>query len=171
MVSPLSNSLEWSHFASVQTRLPNGKWSKNGPTSADRLQHGPSQRTKEIYIRGHDHTGLFIKFFFFPPSSSLARPSWAVLNTSLLPILNLASTFTVPRSLAMLGISKIFLLALSLSTAQAAPFHAKRIAQVISDSTQKWQAACVRTLETCPSIYTDPDRVWFIARCRRCRSV
>lgn len=43
----------------------------------------------------------------------------------------------------MLGISKIFLLSLALSGAQAAPFHAKRIAQVISDSTQKWEAACL----------------------------
>ena len=44
----------------------------------------------------------------------------------------------------MLGISKITLLALAISSAQAAPLHTKRIAQVISDSTQQWQAACVR---------------------------
>ena len=44
----------------------------------------------------------------------------------------------------MLGLSKIFLFGLAISTAQAAPTHTKRIAQVISDSTQKWQAACVR---------------------------
>jgi len=42
----------------------------------------------------------------------------------------------------MFGITKIFLLALSLSGAQAAPTHTKRIAQVISDSTQQWEAAC-----------------------------
>ncbi|KAF9648883.1 proline-rich protein [Thelephora ganbajun] len=42
----------------------------------------------------------------------------------------------------MFGIFKIFLLALALSTAQAAPIHTKRIAQVISASTQKWEAAC-----------------------------
>jgi len=42
----------------------------------------------------------------------------------------------------MFGLTKIFLLALSLSGAQAAPTHTKRIAQVISDSTQQWEAAC-----------------------------
>lgn len=52
----------------------------------------------------------------------------------------------------MLSISKIFMLALVLAGAQAAPFHTKRIAQVISDSTQKWQAACVRG-----SLKTDID--------------
>ena len=44
----------------------------------------------------------------------------------------------------MFGPTRIFLLALALSTAQAAPVHTKRIAQVISASTQKWEAACVR---------------------------
>jgi len=34
------------------------------------------------------------------------------------------------------------MLALALSSAQAAPTHTKRIAQVISASTQKWEAAC-----------------------------
>ncbi|KAF9786505.1 proline-rich protein [Thelephora terrestris] len=43
----------------------------------------------------------------------------------------------------MLGIFKISMLALAVSSAQAAPFHTKRIAQTISDSTQKWQAACL----------------------------
>lgn len=47
----------------------------------------------------------------------------------------------------MLGLVKIFFLALALSTAQAAPTHTKRIAQVISASTQKWEAACVRIFE------------------------
>jgi len=47
----------------------------------------------------------------------------------------------------MLGLSKIFLLAFALSTAQAAPIHTKRIAQVIAESTQKWEAACVSALE------------------------
>jgi len=42
----------------------------------------------------------------------------------------------------MFGITKIFLLALSLSGALAAPTLTKRIAQVISDSTQQWEAAC-----------------------------
>jgi len=44
----------------------------------------------------------------------------------------------------MFDLSKIFLVALALSTAQAAPVLNKRIAQVITASTQKWEAACVR---------------------------
>jgi len=44
----------------------------------------------------------------------------------------------------MFGLSKIVLFALALSTAQAAPTHTKRIAQVITAATQKWEAACVR---------------------------
>ena len=47
----------------------------------------------------------------------------------------------------MFGLTRISLLALALSTAQAAPVHTKRIAQVISASTQKWEAACVRVFE------------------------
>lgn len=43
----------------------------------------------------------------------------------------------------MFGISTIFVLALALSGAQAAPLHTKRIAQVISDSTRQWEAACI----------------------------
>jgi len=46
----------------------------------------------------------------------------------------------------MFGLERIFLLALALSTAQAAPVHTKRIAQVISNSTQQWEAACVRVI-------------------------
>ena len=46
----------------------------------------------------------------------------------------------------MFGLSKIVLLALAISTAQAAPIHTKRIAQVITAATQKWEAACVRGL-------------------------
>ena len=46
----------------------------------------------------------------------------------------------------MFGLSKIVLLAIALSTAQAAPMHTKRIAQVITAATQKWEAACVREL-------------------------
>ena len=47
----------------------------------------------------------------------------------------------------MFSLSKILLLALALSTAQAAPLHTKRINQVIAASTQKWEAACVSTFE------------------------
>jgi len=48
----------------------------------------------------------------------------------------------------MFGLSKIVLFALALSTAQGAPVHThtKRIAQVITAATQKWEAACVRAL-------------------------
>jgi len=46
----------------------------------------------------------------------------------------------------MFGLSKIVLLALAISSAQAAPVHTKRIAQVITAATAKWEQACVRAL-------------------------
>ena len=59
----------------------------------------------------------------------------------------------------MFGLAKILLLALSLSGAQAAPTHTKRIAQVISDSTQKWEAACVGIFDRRGWFDADPDRI------------
>ena len=62
----------------------------------------------------------------------------------------------------MFGPFKILLLVLALSTARAAPTtHTKRIAQVIADSTQKWEAACVSVLEYgAGAIYTNSDWTW-----------
>lgn len=100
--------------------------------------NGPSR-----YIRRYDYLGSLINLFL-PSPPVLSLSSRAVLNP--FSASNLQSRFIHPSafSLAMLGLSKIFLLALAATTAQAAPVHNKRIAQVIVDSTAKWEAACVR---------------------------
>ena len=61
----------------------------------------------------------------------------------------------------MFGLSKIVLLALALSTAQAAPLHTKRIAQVITAATQKWEAACVRIFIK-PTLEPRSDWTWLL---------
>jgi hypothetical protein len=101
---------------------------------------GPRQRAEQAY-KGTWHTSGHSSSLSF---LSLSHSSWAVPNPSHLPppiLLHPSPSLVFP---AMFGLCKILLLALALSTAQAAPIHTKRIAQVISASTQKWEAACVR---------------------------
>lgn len=55
----------------------------------------------------------------------------------------------------MVQLWSIFALALVASSVKAAPTtHTKRIAQVIADSTKKWEAACVRTSPYSPSLFS-----------------
>lgn len=94
--------------------------------------------------------GSLIKPFLPPPSLFLFFPEQCSTLLSFQPSI-LQHKFHPLVPLAMSSISKILLLALALSGAQAAPFdtsaravqHPKRIAQVIADSTQKWEAACL----------------------------
>jgi hypothetical protein len=73
-----------------------------------------------------------------------------------------------PISPIMFGLFKIFLLALALSTAQAAPVHTKRIAQVISVSTKNWEIACVCVCVMIDvGLCSDQARLFFIAHRRR----